>query len=528
MSTTSDVALNKDSNTASLSRDKSETVVAANGDESKKSPEKGAKSAVVKSQDGKKPLSKKKLIFGILGVVLFVVVGWAIPAPQVLVSAAEEVGQTGHAAMIVLGTLMLAVCWWMGEVVASWITGLTMVIIWPLLGVVSIPKAFEPFSGSIVWLIIGGFSIAAAVTQSGLLRRIAYNLMKLFPANFRGQTLAMMVAGTVTSPLIPSANAKCLLGCSIAKASADAMEYENNSKGRTGLFMAAWSGFGLSVCCFISGSAFGYIVKGFMPEAMQAEITWGHWFVMMLPWLIVSSVLLYVGIQFLYKPSEKASISKGYINEELAKMGKMSRNEWICAVVLIVCLVLWIFEKQSGINATITTIAGALVLFFTGCLKPSDIANKVPWGLIIFIGCVLSLGNRFTDCGLTALFLSWFQPIFANSSNIYLTVALMIVLIVVVRFFIAAQAVVISLFIGIMMPVMSAMGFDVFCIALLVQACVNNFFTLYQNPCYLTSFGAMGDTIVQKDCIKGALLHTVVMFICSFVSIFVWQITGVL
>lgn len=473
-----------------------------------------------------KAINKKKLIGGILGFVVFIIVGWMLPCPKVLHEAVAAIEQTDHNAMIALGSLLFAIIWWVCGVAADWVTALLMVTSWPLLGVVDIPTAYAPFANTTIWLVIGGFSIAGAVTKTGLLRRIAFNLMKIFPASFGGQSMALMVAGTVCSPLIPSSTAKAVLGGSIANASSDAMGYEHNSKGRAGLFLASWYGFGVSVPAFISASAFGYIVKGFMPEEIQEQITWGGWFVAMIPWLIVFLVLMYLGNLFMYKPKNSEKMSKEYINEELAKMGKMGKQEIITAVVLVLCLIFWIFEKQSGINATTTAVVGMLICFVSGTLSPKDIGTRVPWGLVIFIGSVLSLGNRFADCGLSDYINSLFAPIFSSMPNIFIAILVMFIIVYIVRIFVAAQAVVISMFLGIMMPVMTEMGMNPFVLGLLIYTAVNTFFVLFQNPIYAAGFGAMDGTIEQKNCMNGAILYAVVALICAMVCIPYWYLIG--
>jgi hypothetical protein len=82
------------------------------------------------------------------------------------------------------------------------------------------------------------------------------------------------------------------------------------------------------------------------------------------------------------------------------------------------------------------------------------------------------------------------------------------------------------MFISIMLPIASAIGLGEFSIGLLVWSAVNSFFVLYQNPCYMTSFGAMRNTIVQKDCVSGAVLHAIVTIICGFVTVFYWNLIG--
>ena len=134
-----------------------------------------------------------KLISGIIGIILGVIIAFFIPAPVGL----------SHAGMVVLASLVTANIFWIFNVIPSFVTGLLMLSSWIILRAVDFPTAFNIFSSTTMWIIIGGLGLGAAATKSGLINRIALNIMKLFPANFSGQTLALFTAGTIISPMIP-------------------------------------------------------------------------------------------------------------------------------------------------------------------------------------------------------------------------------------------------------------------------------------------------------------------------------------
>lgn len=470
----------------------------------------------------------KRLAFAAAGIIVFVLVGWVLPCPETLHNAAAAVEATDEHAMICLGSMLFAVVWWIGGVCADWITALIMATSWVLFGCTTIPQAFQPFSESTIWLVVGGFAIAGAVTKTGLLRRIAFNMMKLFPATYAGQSLALMAAGTICSPLIPSSTAKGVLGGSIALATSDAMQLPKDSKERAGMFLASWYGFGVAAPAFMSASAIGYIVLGFLPDEVKANVTWTSWFVAMIPWLVIFFVLMYLCNLFLYRPKERKTMSKEYIDGELAKMGKMGREELITAIVLGGCLIMWIFESSIGVNATVTALIGALVCFVLGILSPKEIATRVPWGLLIFISSILSLGNRFKDMGIGPFINSLFAPIFTNMRSMVLIIIVMCVMIYIARIFIAAQPVVVSMFLGIMTPIMAEMGINIFIPAMIMYTAVNNFWFTFQNPVYAASFGAMDGTVQQRHCLVGATCYAVVTIIACIVSLPYWGLLGYL
>lgn len=468
----------------------------------------------------------KKIVFGILGVGLFVVIALFCDCPLVMKEAAVSAGNSGKGAMIVMGSLLFAICWWIGGVTADWVTALLMVISWVAFKACEIPVAFGEFSSSTVWMIIGAFTIAAAVSKTGLLKRIALNMMCLFSPKFSSQVLALMLTGTVCSPLIPSSTAKGVLGGSMAFSTAEAMGYEKDCKGRCGLFVASWIGFGATVPAFLTGSAFSYIVKGYMPEGIGDSLTWMTWFVAMIPWLIIFLVIMYLAILFLYKPQDATSLNKSLFTEQLAQLGRMGRDEKITAIVLSLCLIFWILEKVIGVNATVTAVLGAVSLLVTGVLEPKEIQTRVNWGLIIFIGGVFCLGTRFKDMGISSWLSYMISPLLSGISSKILLIIALFVLVYIVRMFIASQAVVIGLGLGIMMPLMQSVGIHPFIVGLMVYMGCNVWFVLYQNTTYLASFGSMEGTIRAKDAAKACYVYAVVMILASLISLPYWSMLG--
>lgn len=135
-----------------------------------------------------------KLITGIIGIVLGGIIAFLIPTPQGL----------SHAGMVVLASIVTANIFWIFNVLPSFITGLLMLCSWVLLGAVDFPTSFNIFSTTTMWIIIGGLALGTAATKTGLINRMALKIMSYLPANFRGQSLALMLAGTIISPMIPS------------------------------------------------------------------------------------------------------------------------------------------------------------------------------------------------------------------------------------------------------------------------------------------------------------------------------------
>ena len=251
-----------------------------------------------------------------------------LPVPETLARCAAEAGSDGLTAMRVLGGILLAIVWWIGGVFPHWITTITMLLLWVVLGRVPFTMAFSSYASATVWLVIGAFCLAATVTKTGLFHRITLGMIRVFSPNFAGQTLALLVVGTLCAPLIPSDAAKAVLGATLAQKMADAMLYPTRSGERCGLFMAAFIGFCISSPAFMSGSVFTYSMYGALSPASQASISWLSWLAAMLPWLLIILTASYLLIILTASPPKgSVRITREYAREEYAKLGPMRGEE---------------------------------------------------------------------------------------------------------------------------------------------------------------------------------------------------------
>ncbi len=471
-------------------------------------------------------LKYKKLALGILGVLLGILFAFVIAPPEALCTTAEAANSSGRDAMIVIGSLVWAICWWIGGVVPDWCTSVGLMIFWTVFGVCEFGVAFSQYSGSIVWLLIGAFLVSGAVVKTGALKRISLTLMKVFPATFKGQVLALMLSGTVVSPLVPSSTAKAVLGANLSLSTAKAMRLEPYGKGMTGMYMAGWTGFSLTVPAFITACAFGFMLKGALPEDIADGLTFGNWLLTMLPWLIVLLVGMFIVINILYKPKSEVKFTKEDVQAEFDAMGKMSKKEIISMVVLFACVVFWIFENTLGVAAEITALIGAIICFLVGILEPKDLAQRVAWPLILFIGGAMQLGNMFSLTGINGWLTILLKPVFLSIGSKFVLVIFVALSITILRFFVASQGASIMLFTAILTPVAVEIGINPFVMGLIVYVSQQLWFAPYQNTTYAPTLSVMEGYQKHVEAVKGCLGYIVVSLIGLIVSVPVWSLMG--
>ena len=148
----------------------------------------------------------KQLCFLIVGIIAAIVF-FVIPPFEGL--AAEG--------MKVLGLFLMAIIWWMGSVFADYVTAFWMMALMIATKATTLGTVFTAFSGSVIWIVIPVLAIGAALSKTGLLRRVVLAILSKFKGNFKSQTLGFLIAGNLIDALIPSATAKVAISAPLAR-----------------------------------------------------------------------------------------------------------------------------------------------------------------------------------------------------------------------------------------------------------------------------------------------------------------------
>ncbi|MDR2132221.1 MAG: anion permease [Clostridiales Family XIII bacterium] len=429
-------------------------------------------------------------------------------------------------ALIALGILAGAVCFWVADVLPDYMVALLMCTLWIVTGIASFKDAFGAFNSTTFWLLFGAFAICAAVSGCGLLKRIALWIIRRFPANYRGQTAAMLFSGFVVAPLIPSSTAKAVLAGAIGVETARALGYEPYGKPATGLFLSTYMGYGQTGPIFQSACVISFLLKGTLPAHIQESITWLRWFESMLVWAVVFLAGSYVSLLLLYGPKLDRPCPRDYIEGMIAELGPLRREEKITAAILFLCLLLWITEPITGIDATVTALLAAVALCFAGVLGEQALLREMQWGLLIFVGAVLGMGNVFSLLGVNEWLIGLLRPVVSSINNplpLFLAVAALTML---ARCVVASMSASLVLFMAILSPVVEPLGINPFVVGIVVYTSMQIFFLKYQNVSFLPALAQASAMVRHGDTVKMSAAYAIVSLIGIALSIPYWSLLG--
>lgn len=301
-----------------------------------------------------------------------------------------------------------------------------------LIGGLTIQQSLAGYADPTVWLVMAAFFISRALLNTGLARRIALFFVRLFGKSSLGVSYALSLSDMVLATIIPSNGARS--GGVILPIVRSISELYGSSPGATAgvlgsfLMTAVYQGICISAAMFFTGQASNPLAAH-VAGGMGYTITWSSWFVAgIVPGLC--SMLVAPWIAMKINPPEVRHTPKAaqFARDELDRMGKLTTNERILALVFVLVCGMWVTSSWHGIDITITALLGALALLLTGVITWDDVKREqAAWDIFIWYGGLLRLGKALNDAGVTTAFAKGVGAIFSGSGWIPLFIAALLI-----------------------------------------------------------------------------------------------------
>ena len=268
----------------------------------------------------------------------------------------------------------------------------------PAMGtVVALNLALSGFSGSAVALVAAACFIAAAMTATGLDRRIALVVLSKVDAKTNHIVIGAMIVGFLLSFIVPSTTARVSCLMPIMMGFILAFKVERRSRFAGLLVITAAQTASIWNVGIKTAAAQNMVAVGFVEKQFQTTITWTEWFIAGAPFAALLSVALYFIMTRMMKP-EMAEIvgGKATIRDQLAAVGPMTLREWKLLLMVLALLGFWSTEKVlHNFDTSSTTIAaiGLMLLPRVGVMTWSESQKGFPWGTVALFAVGISIGT---------------------------------------------------------------------------------------------------------------------------------------
>ena len=432
----------------------------------------------------------------------------------------------GLQAAVGLSALSAAILLWISRVLPDYITALGLAVCFVLLAGVPGDIVFGAFSKPSLWLLLSAFGLSLCLSKSGLLKRLAEFLLRLFPKSFMGRVLGLMAIGFVSGPFVPSMSAKAAVFAPLTLSICESSGYELKSRQSAGLFLAMMIAIRTPGPLFISASVNGYTLSGLLPQPYKDYFSMARWFISAAPWFIIVVLLSLLALWFFYRPKNEKK------TEELAfskSPEPMSRQEKQMALIISLTMLLWMTESLHGIPAYIVSVTALCIAIGCGIISSKEFCSEMNWNAVLFIGVVLQIASVFKFLGINEWLVQLFSPLFTFFAHKPYAFVLMLALsTLALRFVIVSEIALINIYMVFVIPFAMGMGINPWIACFSVYAVVCPWFCLYQSPVYLAAhYACDGKLTKASQAAAGCGIYMSISIIALLLSIKLWDGAGI-
>ena len=378
--------------------------------------------------------------FGFLLGVTAAVVVMLLPTPEGLSLEAHKTA----ALFLLMGI------WWATEAVPVAVTALVPLALFPMLGIVDIQSAANPYANKTIYLFFGGFLIATAIQKWDLHKRIALFVLEYAGSNGASLILGFMLTAAVISMWVMNTATTIMLlpiglaVITVVKETVKGLSEKEMESFQLALLLGIAYGATIGGMSTLIGTGPNGMLAAFMADNYNLDISFVDWMkvgvplsAVMLPcsWLILTRVVFKVEF-------ETSQETKDLLSSMKQELGKFDGAEFKVFVVFVLTAITWMLRTVlddinglEGLSDAGIAMISALFLFLLpngnkekkgALLEWKDAQENVPWGLLVLFGGGLSLANAVQATGLAV----WMGNLIPQGISIVLIVILVVTMII--------------------------------------------------------------------------------------------------
>ena len=306
----------------------------------------------------------------------------------------------------VIAIFVWAACMWIVEAVPAWTTSLLIIVIMlltvsdsaiaPLISgydksdLVSYKTIMYTFANPTVMLFMGGFILALVASKSGVDVSIARAMLKPFGSRPYVVLFGFMLVTAIFSMFVSNTATAAMMLTFLAPV---LRQLPQSERGTTALALAIPIGANIGGLATPIGTPPNGIALQYINGELGLGVDFSEWMIVMTPLMLGILAISWVLLRFAY-PFTAKKVSLMIVGG--------ARNDWRTYVIygtLAVTILLWMFEKVTGINSYVVALFPIGVFAITRIIKSSDLKD-IDWACLWMVAGGFALGEGMSKTGL--------------------------------------------------------------------------------------------------------------------------------
>lgn len=308
----------------------------------------------------------------------------------------------------VIAIFVWAALMWIIEAVPAWTTSLLIIVIMLLTvsdsGISLLTNGYEAkelmsyktimgtFANPTVMLFMGGFILALVASKSGIDVSMARAMLKPFGSRPRIVLLGFILVTAIFSMFVSNTATAAMMLTFMAPI---IRQLPATEKGTTALALsipigANIGGLATPIGTPPNGIALQYIND---VDGLNLGVDFGEWVLVMTPLMLVILLISWVLLSTMFPFTAKK------VNLTIIGGAKRGWRTYVIYATLAVTILLWMFEKVTGINSYVVALIPIGVFAITRIIKSSDLKD-IDWACLWMVAGGFALGEGMSKTGL--------------------------------------------------------------------------------------------------------------------------------
>ena len=300
-----------------------------------------------------------------------------------------------------LAILIFTAILWITEAIPLAMTALLIPVLVIILKIAEPKEAFAEFSNPVIYLFMGGFVLAGALSTHSLDRLLAHKLLLLAKGNFYKSSILLMFATSLTAFWVSNTSTAAMM---IPLALGILAITDSKKATAEAKFLLL----GIAYAANIGGIV---TMIASPPNAIGAallDLSFSEWLVYGLPIFLITFPIMVIVLTIYFKPDRKMLVPT------IALPGKRSPKRNALLTIFAITVLLWVFDgvlaPMLGIESSFSSLVAIfsmLLLFTFKVMTWEQILKSIRWEILLLFGGGLTLGYIVESTGLGSILVNY-------------------------------------------------------------------------------------------------------------------------
>ena len=300
-----------------------------------------------------------------------------------------------------LAILIFTAILWITEAIPLAMTALLIPVLVIILKIAEPKEAFAEFSNPVIYLFMGGFVLAGALSTHSLDRLLAHKLLLLAKGNFYKSSILLMFATSLTAFWVSNTSTAAMM---IPLALGILAITDSKKATAEAKFLLL----GIAYAANIGGIV---TMIASPPNAIGAallDLSFSEWLVYGLPIFLITFPIMVLVLTLYFKPDRKMLVPT------IALPGKRSPKRNALLTIFAITVLLWVFDgvlaPMLGIESSFSSLVAIfsmLLLFTFKVMTWEQILKSIRWEILLLFGGGLTLGYIVESTGLGSMLINY-------------------------------------------------------------------------------------------------------------------------